>query len=74
MVYLRRLALVENFLRPYVELHSHTLRKGLNVAEFPANNTISLSTCYIPFYLDAREDPTLSKDLMVPPRSTSNQA
>ena len=59
---------------PYVELHPHTWSKRLSVAEFAANNAINVSTGYTPFYLNAGEDPALPKNLLAPPRSTSNQA
>ena len=66
--------MLENFLRPYVELHPHTWSKRLNVAEFAANNAINVSTGYTPFFLNAGEDPALPENLLVPPGSTSNQA
>ena len=64
---------LENFLRPYVELHPHTWSKRLSVAEFATNNAINVSTGYTPFYLNAGEDPTLPENLLFPPGSTSNQ-
>ena len=65
--------MLENFLWPYVKLHPHTWSKRLSVAEFAANNAINVSTGYTPFYLNAGEDLGLSRDLLVSPRSTSNQ-
>ena len=65
---------LENFLRLYVKLHLHTWSKHLNVAEFAVNNVINMSIGYTPFYLNAGEYPALPKNLLVSPRSTSNQA
>ena len=65
---------LENFLRPYVELHPHTWSKRHSVAEFAANNAINVSTGYTPFYLNAGEDPGLPENLLVSLGSTSNQA
>ena len=50
---------LENFLRPYVEVHPHTWSKYLSLAEFAANNAVNASTGYSPFVLNAREPPTL---------------
>ena len=68
------ICVLENFLRPYVELHPHTWSKRLSVAEFAANNAINVSIGYTPFYLNAGEDPALLENLLVLPGSTSNQA
>ena len=65
---------LENFLRPYVELHPHIWSKRLSIAEFAANNAINVSTGYTPFFLNAGEDPALPENLLIPPGSTSNQA
>ena len=66
--------MLENFLRLHVELHPHTWSKRLSVAKFAANNAINVSIGYTPFYLNAKEDPALPENLLVPPGSTSNQA
>ena len=68
------ICVLENFLRPYVELHLHTRSKRLSAAEFATNNAINVSTGYTPFYLNAGEDQALPENLLVPPGSTSNQA
>ena len=65
--------MLENFLRPYVELHPHTWSKPLSVEEFAANNTINMSTDYTPFYLNVGEEPALLENLFAPPGSTFNQ-
>ena len=45
---------MENFLRPYVERTPHTWVQQLPLAEFAANNAISVvSTSFSPFYLNA---------------------
>ena len=67
------ICVLENFLRPYVELHPHTWSKRLSVAEFAANNAINVSTGYTPFCLNVGENLALPKDLLISPRSTSNQ-
>ena len=61
-------------MRPYVKLHPHIWNKRLSVREFTANNAINVSTCYNSFYLNVGEDIALLENLLVPPRSTSNQA
>ena len=66
--------MLENFLRPYVELCPHVWSKRLSIVEFAANNAISASTGYTPFFLNSGENPTLPKHLMISPGSTSNQA
>ena len=65
---------LENFLRPYVELHPHMWSKRLSIAVFAANNAINVSTGYTPFFLNSGEHPTLLEHLMISPGSTSNQA
>ena len=65
---------LENFLRPYVELHPHIWSKRLSIAEFAANNAINVSTGYTPFFLNSGENPTLPEHLVISPGSTSNQA
>ena len=45
--------MLENFLRPYVELHPHVWSKRLSIAEFAANNAINVSTGYTPFFLNS---------------------
>ena len=48
--------MLENFLRPYVELHPQMWNKRLSRAEFAPNNAINASKGYTPFYLNAGED------------------
>ena len=49
---------LENFLRPYVERSSHTWVQQLPLAEFTANNTVSITTEGTPFYLNIGAHPT----------------
>ena len=44
---------MENLVRPYVELTPHTWVQQLPLAEFAANNAISVSTGFSPFFLNA---------------------
>ena len=55
---------MENFLRPYVEQTSHTWVQQLPLAEFTANNAISVSTSFSPAYLNAGIHPILPMSLM----------
>ena len=55
---------MENFLRPYVERTPHTWVQQLPLAEFAANNAISVSTGFSPFYLNAGIHPTMPTSLM----------
>ena len=55
---------MENFLRPYVERTPHTGVQQLPLAEFAANNAISVSTGFSPFYLNAGIHPTMPTSLM----------
>ena len=48
--------------------------KRLSLAEFAANNAISVSTGDTPFFLNSGKNPTLLVHLMISPESTSNQA
>ena len=66
--------MLENFLRPYVELHPHVWSKCLSIAEFAANNAINVLTGYTQFFLNSGENPTLREYLVISPGSTSNQA
>ena len=66
--------MLENFLQPYVELHTHVWSKRLCIAEFAAYNAINVSTGYTPFFLSSGENPTLLEHLLISPGSTSNQA
>ena len=50
---------MENFLRPYVERTPHTWVQQLPLAEFAANNAISVSIGFSPFYLNVGIHPTL---------------
>ena len=64
---------LENFLRPYVELRPSTWSKYLSLAEFAANNAVSVSTGYSPFYLNTGGNPVLPETMLLPP-SVSNEA
>ena len=55
---------MENFLRPYVERTPHTWVQQLPLAEFAANNALSVSTGFSPFYLNAGIHPILPTSLM----------
>ena len=63
---------LENFLRPYVELHLHVWSKRLSIAEFAANNAINVLMGYTPFFLNSGENPTLPEHLVISQGSTSN--
>ena len=64
---------LENFLRPYVEVHPHTWSKYLSLAEFAVNNAVNASTGYSPFVLNVGEPPTLRESLVVSQGSATNQ-
>ena len=64
---------LENFLRPYVELHPHQWSKQLSLAEFATNNAVSVSTGFTPFFLNSGDHPALPDSLLVSP-STSVEA
>ena len=49
---------LENFLRPYVERSPHTWVQQLPLVEFTANNAVSISTRFTPFYLSTGAHPT----------------
>ena len=49
---------LENFQRLYVERSSHTWVQQLPLTKFAANNTISISTGFTPFYLNTGAHPT----------------
>ena len=49
---------LENSLRPYVERSPHTWVLQLPLVEFMANNTISISIGFTPFYLNIGTHPT----------------
>ena len=67
--------MLENFLRPYIELHPHIWSQRLSLAEFAANNAINELAGYTPFFLKGGGgNPTLLEHLMISPGSTSNQA
>ena len=57
--------MLENFLRPYIEVHPHTWSNYLNLAEFTANNAVNASIGYTPFVLNVGEAPTLLESLVV---------
>ena len=56
---------MENFLRPYVERTPHTWVQQLPLAEFAANNAISVSTGFSPFYLNAGIHPILPTSMIM---------
>ena len=56
---------LENFLRPYIEIHPHTWSQHLSLAEFAANNAVNASTGFAPFVLNVGEAPTLPESLVV---------
>ena len=56
---------MENFLRPYVERTPHSWVQQLLLAEFAANNAISVSTSFSPFYLNAGIHPMLPTSMMM---------
>ena len=49
---------LENFLRPYVERSPHTWVQQLPLAEFTANNAVSINIRLTPFYLNTGAHPT----------------
>ena len=53
----RTIRVLENFLRPYVERSPHTWVQQLPLIEFAGNNTVSISTRFTPFYLNAGARP-----------------
>ena len=65
--------LMENFLRPYVERTPHMWVQQLSLAEFAANNPISVNTGFIPFYLNAGTHPSMLISLLARglPKSTN---
>ena len=65
---------LENFLRLYVKLQPHVWSKRLSIAKFTANNAINVSTGYMLFFLNNKENPTFPEHLVIPPGPTSNQA
>ena len=65
---------LENFLRPYVERNPATWAAQLSLAEFAANNAISSSTKYTPFFLNAGQHPSLPGSMMIPDQMSENQA
>ena len=64
---------LENFLRPYIEVHPHTWSQHLSLAEFAANNAMNASTSFAPFVLNAGEAPTLPESLVVGQGTVKNQ-
>ena len=65
--------MLENFLRPYVELDLQVWRKRISIAEFATNNAINVSTGYTPFFLNSGKNPTSPENLVISLGSTSNQ-
>ena len=55
---------LENFLRPYIERSPHTWVQQLPLAEFAANNAVSISTGFTPFYLNTGAHPTTPVSMM----------
>ena len=64
----------ENFLRPYVERNPVTWAAQLSLAEFAANNAISSSAKYTPFFLNAGQHPSLPGSMMIPDDMSENPA
>ena len=64
---------LENFLRPYVERSPHTWVQQLPLAEFAANNAVSISTGFTPFYLNTGAHPTTPVSMMHSGASKSSQ-
>ena len=54
----------ENFLRPYVERHPQTWSQYLVLAEFGANNTVSMARGYSPFFLNFGDHPLVPSVFM----------
>ena len=67
---------LENFLRPYVEHSPHTWVQQLPLVEFMANNTVSISTGFTPFYLNKDAHPTTPVSMMHggAPKGSQNEA
>ena len=55
---------LENFLRPYVERSPHTWVQQLPLAEFTANNAVSIGIEFTPFYLNTGAHPTTPVSMM----------
>ena len=55
---------LENFLRPYVERSPHTWVQQLPLTEFVANNAVSISTGFTPFYLNIGSHRTTPVSMM----------
>ena len=56
--------MLENFLRPYVECSPRIWVQQLPLAEFAANNAVSISTGFTPFYLNTGAHPTTLVSMM----------
>jgi hypothetical protein len=55
---------LENFLRPFVERDPRRWAQQLSLAEFAANNAISVATGYTPFFLNSGNHPILPTTLI----------
>ena len=64
---------LENFLRPFVERSPHTWVQQLPLAEFAANNAVSISTGFTPFYLNTGAHSTTPVLMMQGGASKSSQ-
>ena len=64
---------LENFLRPYVERSPHTWVQQLPLTEFAANNAVSISTGFTPFYLNTGAHPKTPVSMMHGGASKSSQ-
>ena len=65
--------MLENFLRPYVELHPSTWSQRLTIAEFTANNAENASTGFTHFYLKGGQNPLISNILLGTTIPANNQ-
>ena len=65
---------LENFLRPYVERNPAMWASQLSLAEFAANNAISSSTKYSPFFLNSGQNPSVPGSMILPADASENPA
>ena len=70
----RTIQTLENFLRPYVERHPTEWSRQLPIAEFAANNAVSVATGFSPFYLHSGDHPLLPTALLQGDVSTPMEA
>ena len=70
----RTIQTLENFLRPYVERHPTEWSRQLPIAEFAANNAVSVATGFSPFYLHSGDHPLMPTALLQGDVSTPLEA